>query len=112
MQQRGDTTWRLHAFIGRDAGGRRRYATKTFHGTKRQASRALAAFVTEVSNRPTAVEGAEKSLDEVLEAWLDSRRLQLSPATTDRYRVAIKHIRPILGSVPIGRLRPHQIEDL
>jgi len=34
MQQRGDSTWRLHVFIGQDSNGKRRYASKTFHGSK------------------------------------------------------------------------------
>ena len=44
--------------------------------------------------------------------WLDSRKPQLSPATTDRYRVAIKHIDPVIGSTKVARPRPHHIEDL
>jgi hypothetical protein len=47
IQQRGESTWRLHAFIGQDSNRKRRYASKTFHSSKKQASTALAAFVTE-----------------------------------------------------------------
>lgn len=47
----------------------------------------------------------------VLDKWLDSREPQLFPATTDRYRVAIKHIDPAIGSMKVARLRPHHIED-
>jgi hypothetical protein len=36
---RGPNTWRLHAFVGVDSKGKRRYATKTVHGTKREAGR-------------------------------------------------------------------------
>lgn len=49
MQKRGNSSWRLHAFVGRDSSGRKRYASKTFHGTKTEAGLALAAFVTEVA---------------------------------------------------------------
>ena len=59
IQQRGETSWRLHAFIGRDANGRKRHATKTVHGTKREADRALAAFVTEVSRDRSASAAAQ-----------------------------------------------------
>lgn len=34
IQKRGDS-WRLHAFIGRDEGGKDRYTSKTFRGTRR-----------------------------------------------------------------------------
>ena len=49
MQQRGPSTWRLHAFAGKDSNGRKRYTSRTFHGTKKEAGIALAAFVTEVA---------------------------------------------------------------
>ncbi len=58
--KRGANSWRLHAFVGLDARGRRRGdATKTVHGTKREADRALAAFVNEVSRDRTATAAAE-----------------------------------------------------
>ena len=48
MQQRGSSTWRLHAFAGKDSNGRKQYTSKTFHGSKKEAGIALAAFVTDV----------------------------------------------------------------
>jgi hypothetical protein len=103
MQQRGESTWRLHAFVGQDSNGRRRYASRTFHGTKKQASTALAAFVTETSKDRNASAAAEPmTVSQVLERWLDSRKPQLSPSTTDRYRVAIKHIEPVIGSLKVA----------
>jgi integrase len=113
MQKRGESTWRLYVFIGQDNNGRRRYVSRTFHGSKKQASTALAAFVTEaVKDRNASAAAGPITVSLVLEQWLDSRRAQLFPATTDRYRVAIKHIDPVIGSMKVGRLRPHHIEDL
>ena len=113
IQQRGPSSWRLHAFVGKDTNGRKRYASKTFHGTKKEAGIALAAFVTEVAKDRNASSVAESiTVSQTLDKWLDSRRAQLSLATTDRYRVAIKHIEPVLGSMRVARLRPHHIEDL
>ena len=113
IQQRGETSWRLHAFIGRDANGRKQYATKTVHGTKREADRALAAFVTEVARDRTASAAAQPmTVSQVLKKWLDAKSVRLSPVTVDRYKVAIKHIEPVIGATPVARLRPHHIEDL
>ena len=113
MQQRGPSTWRLHAFAGKDSNGRKRYTSKTFHGTKKEAGIALAAFVTEVAKERAASSPAETiTVSETLSKWLNSRKAQLSPATTDRYRVAIKHLEPVIGSMRVSRLRPHHIEDL
>ena len=114
IQQRGDRTWRLHAFVGRDAKGRKRYASKTVHGTKRDAEQALAAFVTEVNRDRSASAIAEPmTVSEVLANWLDAKANRVAPNTLDRYRVAIKlHIDPVLGRKPVSKLRPHHIEDL
>ena len=113
MQHRGSSTWRLHAFAGKDSNGRKQYTSKTFHGTKKQAGIALAAFVTDVAKERTTSSPAEAiTVSQTLSKWLDSRKAQLSPATTDRYRVAIKHVEPVLGSMRVSRLRPHHVEDL
>ncbi len=113
MQQRGPSTWRLHAFAGTDSNGRKRYTSSTFHGTKKEAGIALAAFVTQVAKEKDVSSPAESiTVSQTLSKWLNSRKAQLSPATTDRYRVAIKHVEPAIGSMRVSRLRPHYIEDL
>lgn len=113
LTKRGENSWRLHAYIGRDAQGRRRYATKTVHGTKREADRALAAFVTEVSRDRTASSAAESmTVSQVVSNWLEAKAPTLSPVTVDRYRIAIKHIEASIGSMKVARLRPSHIEDL
>ncbi len=113
LQERGDGVWRLHTFIGKDSGGRRRYASKTFRGTRRQAEKALAAFVTEVESERSAESAAEPlTVSAVLRRWLEAKAPTLSPVTVERYKVAFKQIEPILGSIQVRRLRPHHIEDL
>jgi integrase len=99
--------------VGVDSKGKRRYATTTVHGTKKEADRALAAFVTETERDRNATAAAEpQSVSHVLNQWLESKESRLSPVTASRYRVAFKHIEPVLGSMPVTRLRPHHIEDL
>jgi hypothetical protein len=112
LQQRRPSTWRLHAFMGKDSNGRKRYASRTFHGTKKEAGLALVTFVTEVAKDKSTSSAAEPmTVSQMLDKWLGSRKAQLSPATTDRYRVAIKHIEPVLGTMRVARLRPNHIED-
>jgi site-specific recombinase XerC len=52
------------------------------------------------------------TVTQTLEKWLNSREAQPSAATTDRYRVAIKHVEPVLRQMGVTRLQPHHIEDL
>ncbi len=112
IQQRGDRSWRLTVYVGYDTKARkRRYATKTVHGTKRDAERALAKFVTEVADGGR-VATAPISVEKVLTQWLAGRESRLAPSTVDRYRVAIKLIPEAIQKMPVAKLRAHHVEDL
>jgi len=112
IRQRGKASWELSVYVGYDAKARkRRYASKTVQGTKRDADRALAKFVTEVSEGGRVATGPI-SLEQVLTQWLAARKAQLAPSTSDRYRVAIKLIPETLKKMPVAKLRAHHIEDL
>ncbi|MGD0254967.1 MAG: tyrosine-type recombinase/integrase [Acidimicrobiales bacterium] len=112
IRQRGKSSWQLTVYVGYDSKARkRRYASKTVRGTKREAELALAEFVTEVAKGGRVATGPI-SVEQVLTKWLDARKAQLSPSTTDRYRVAIKLIPASLKKLSVARLRAHHIEDL
>ncbi len=114
IKQRGKNSWLLTVYVGYDGKAKkRRYANKTVHGGRRDAERQLAAFVTDVSKNRTAAAAADPvTVSEVLDRWLKWRTPRLSPSTVDRYRVATLLVEPVIGSVPVARLRPHHIEDL
>jgi integrase len=112
IRPRGKTSWELIAYIGFDAEAKkRRYARKTFRGSRREAEIELARFVAEVVDGGRVPTGPV-SLGEVLTRWLASRRSHLSSATLDRYRVAITHVPDELKRTPVDRLRAHHVEDL
>ncbi len=59
MRQRGAGSWRIKAYVGRDpVTSRKRYVERTVKGKKREAKRALAKLVTEVSEGRVANSGA------------------------------------------------------
>ena len=64
MRQRGEDSWQLRVHAGRDPiTGRKRYVERTFRGNKRQASKALAALVTEIGRiRSTVHRGRDRWL--------------------------------------------------
>jgi integrase len=112
LRQRGENSWQLTVYVGYDRKARkRRYASKTIRGTKREAERALARFLTEVTEGGLVPTGPV-SVEKVLTDWLDARTAQLSPSTTDRYRVAMNLIPEDLKKMPAAKLRAHHIEDL
>ena len=73
MRQRGAESWQLRVHAGRDpVTGRKRYVERTFHGNKRQASKALAALVTEADGmelEPAAND--DRTVADLLNAWLE-----------------------------------------
>lgn len=47
------------------------------------------------------------------QTWLPAKRIELRPTTWHGYqRIVNRHVLPVLGSTPIRRLRPQQIEEL
>ena len=48
IQQRGEKSWRIKAYAGRDSSGRKRYVQRTIAGTRRDADRALTRLLVEV----------------------------------------------------------------
>ncbi|MGH9170880.1 MAG: tyrosine-type recombinase/integrase [Acidimicrobiales bacterium] len=116
LEPRGDNSWRLNAFAGYDPATRKRqYVRESFRGTKRDATKALAALVAKTNEqRDAGVDFAHQAtVLQTLRAWLDSKRAVLSPSTVDRYRIAIKHVEESpAGGLLVSKLRPHHIEDL
>jgi integrase len=110
MRKRGANSWQLLVHIGHDDSGRKHYASKTIHGTKREAQLALAAFVTEVSKTALVATGPVR-VEAVVRGWLDAKAPRLAPATVLRYQVALKKIVPAIGNIPVARLRTRDIED-
>ena len=68
VRQRGENSWELRVYVGRDATTKRaRYKTRTFKGSKRDADRAMRAFLAEV-DRGVISEG---TFGELVERWFE-----------------------------------------
>ena len=113
IRSRGERTFVLVIELGRDESGKRRQATRTFHGGKRDAQRALNNFITEVE-KGEYVEPNKITLGQHLNEWLASYgKTQLRATTYESYEVQVRcHINPALGDVKLSRLLPKQIQKL
>ena len=78
-RERGPGHWELRVHLGRDPlTGRTRYKTKTVPaGGRREAERALAAFVTDLSGVGVATDG---TFGELVERWIATALPGWSPA--------------------------------
>jgi integrase len=111
MRQRGENSWNLRVYAGRDAvTGRKISVERTVRGNKRQASKALAAMVADVDKRPVT-SGGKGTLAQLCREWLDHAAPSFSPKTVETTRMYIEDpIIPVLGSVPVAKLTPSDLD--
>ena len=109
--QRSPGCWAIVIEIRDPETGRRKRKWHSFSGTKRQAQVECARLVSEV-NVGTYVEPSKTTLAQFLDRWLDDVRTRVTPKTHERYsQICHKNIAPMLGGVPLAKLRPEQISD-
>jgi integrase len=104
--------WELIVQLPRDpVSGKYKQMSRVVRGTKREAQRQLSALVASVSEGKVTSSAA--TMDELVERWLESRGERLSPTTAREYRRLAKTIiSPALGSMPIGKIKAHQLDAL
>jgi integrase len=110
LRERRPGVWELIVQLPRDASTPRgKQLSRTVRGTKREAQRALAALVTEVSTG--RISSSTMSLADLLERWLDHVSEQLSPTTVREYRRLVKKlISPDLGKLTLRRISTQRLD--
>jgi len=103
MRERRDGVWELIVQLPRDpSSGRARQLSRTVSGTKRDAQRALAAMVAEVS--AGKVSSSTMRMAELLHRWLDHAEEQLAATTVREYRrIVATRLEPDLGAAHPAR---------
>ncbi|MDQ3640463.1 MAG: site-specific integrase [Actinomycetota bacterium] len=112
MREKRPGYWELRVFAGVDPlTGQKQYRTRTFRGTKRQASSALAVLVTEVDGG--VVEPKKCTVAELLDAWLDHiEHVGRSPSTLYGYRRLVRQLPEGFLGLPLGKVTPKVLDDL
>ena len=111
MRQRGENSWNLRVYAGRDAvTGRKISVERTVRGNKREASKVLAAMVAEVDRHPVTSAG-KGTVADLCREWLDFARPSFSPKTVETTRMYIEDpIVPLLGSLQVAKLTPSDLD--
>ena len=109
--KRGDKTWLVRIFKGRDAEGKRLYMNKTIKGNKKDAEAYLSKTLTDIS-AGTFIEPSSETLDAYLDRWLvAAARPRVRERTFDDYVDKLdRYIRPLLGGHKLSELRPLDIQ--
>ncbi len=110
MRERRPGVWELIVQLPSEpTRARARQVSRSVHGTKREAQRALAALVAEVS--AGKVTAASETLAELLARWLDLVSDHLSPTTVREYRrLVTTMLEPDLGKLTLRRVTAQRID--
>lgn len=112
IEERGNDRWRLVVSGGLGPDGRRIQHRKPFKGTRPQAEKALAAFVTEVE-QGQYIEPSKMTFEEFSKKWLkEHAEKNLAPKTVFGYKNLLEsRIYPAIGHLKIEKIKPmHLVE--
>ncbi len=113
MRERSPDVWELIVENGVDpVTGRHRQVSRTFRGTLREARKARAALIVEVTKDRHA--GTRATVDELFDAWVvELKRKGRSPNTIHGYAsVYGRCIRPTLGRTEVSKVKMKMLTDL
>ena len=110
LRERRPGVWELIVQLPRDpTTGRTRQLSRTLECTKREAQRALAALVAEVSAGKVA--STSVTMGDLLTRWLDHVGEQLAATTVREYRrLVATRIGPDLGTLPLRRVTTQRLD--
>jgi hypothetical protein len=111
IRPRGPGAWEPKYDVGRDpVTGKRRIRYKTVRGKKSDAQRELRNLLGAV-DKGVVADAGKMTVGQWLEQWLAECKHTVSPKTwQEREAFVHKHLIPALGSIPLARLNPVQIQ--
>jgi integrase len=109
IRERSPGHWAIVLDVHDAATGKRKRKWHSFHGTKRQAQIESARLISELQGGGY-LEPSKVTFVQFLRQWLGHMKSRVSPRTHERYTELVeKNVAPLLGAVPLAKLRPAQI---
>lgn len=112
IRQRSPGSWELRYDLGTDpATGKRKTATATVKGGKKDAERELRRLLRSVDTGEH-VDPTRMTVQQWLTTWLDTVKQEVAPRSHDRYgSIVNQHLIPALGNLPVAKLAPAHIQS-
>jgi hypothetical protein len=112
IQQRSEGSFRLRYTLGRDpVAGKRRTATTTVRGSRKDAGRELIRLLRTVDTSEH-VGPSRMTVRQWLDHWLAAVRSEVSPKTHERYTEIVQtYLIPSFGQHPLAKLVPVHIQS-
>ena len=113
IEKRGDNKYLLRVFTGRDGNGKRKYINKTFHGTSKEAQKALRQLLRD-KDLGLLVEAERMTLNEYLDKWLEtSVKPHLRGKTYRGYKSSLgRYFREPLGAKRLSKVTTMDIQSI
>ncbi|MDI6871906.1 MAG: site-specific integrase [Bacillota bacterium] len=111
IRRRGDDSWAVVIYLGKDAAGKDRYRWYSVKGTKKQAEAKLAELLSSM-NQGGYVEPSRLTVAEYLKKWLaEAVEPSVKPKTHQWYKMIVdRHLAPALGRIPLSKLKPLDLQ--
>ncbi len=111
IRARSPGSWELRYFLGTDpATGKRKYATATVRGGRKDADKELRRLLRTVDTGDY-VDPAKITVREWLATWLAAVRDEIAPKTHERYSEIVNNfLAPALGNLPLAKLAPVHVQ--
>jgi integrase len=111
--KRGEKTWVIRVFAGRDGNGKRRYLNKTIKGNKKDAETYLNTLLTSIS-AGTFVEPVKLTMNEYLDRWLVTvAKARLRERTYDDYSEKLgRYVRSHIGKLKLSDVRSLDVQAI
>jgi integrase len=112
IRERSPGSFELRYDLGTDpATGRRKVATATVKGSRKEAERELRRLLRTLDTGDH-VDPTRLTVREWLATWLNTARQEVSPKTHERYTEIVNHfLTPALGNLPLAKLAPVHIRN-
>src|SRR5262245_42636341 len=113
VQSRSPGSYRLRYSLGRDpVTGKRRTATATVRGTRKDAERELTRLL-RTADTGEHVDPNRTTVGKWLELWLNTIRSEVSSKTFESYTEIVRcYLKPAFGSTRLDKLTPSQIQKV
>lgn len=106
---RGNCTWVVRIFLGRDSDGKRQYQNQSIHGAKKKAQEWLTDALSK-KDRGIPTFQTKVSVSDFLNTWLKTvAKPRVSEQTFRGYEWMIEHVKNAVGKTRLTQLRAEDI---
>lgn len=105
IRKRGDNSYQISIFLGRDKTGKQDVHRETFYGTKTQAKKYADKLESQMKEK-VGPKNKIMTIGELFDFWLDNIEDDVYERTYEKYEYHVRKLRPIVGDLSLYTLTP------